>query len=77
MSSVAWLLHFHHPKSIVEPAEGGSRKTWETRVSGNVTNPLPKVPLILVPSQGGMCVTDAAAERPDTEQQSTSLPLAR
>ena len=25
---------------------------------------------------GGMCVTAAAAERPDTEQQATSLPLA-
>lgn len=39
------------------------------------STPTPKVPLILVPSQEG-CVTDAGAERPDTEKQVTSLPLA-
>lgn len=43
------------------------RGTWEDQRLEKST-PIPKVPLILVPSQEG-CVTDAGAERPDTEQQ--------
>lgn len=53
---------------------GGSRDMGDQSLGKR--NAIPKVPLILVPSQGGMCVTDAAAERPDTEQQVASLPLA-